>query len=97
MSIGPYICVACGAIGCISGAAAGSQNSLMLGIIGGTAGLLLGITSFVAIAIPYVLWIIRYHPKTPNPPALWRMLYLPLMVLSLILSAVVPFLIFRPN
>ena len=97
MTLGPYFCIACGVIGCASGAAAGAQSSVMFGIVGGFAGLLFGIFSFFAITVPYVGWIIRYSPKTSNPPLVWGMLFMPLMILSLILTAIVPFCIFRSS
>lgn len=93
MSLEPLSVPVCGIIGCISGYIAGVHSDMTLGIIGAVGGLAIGVTLRFVVIIPYVWWVVHYYPDS-EPPALWRNLDLPLLLLSLISSAIIPFFIF---
>lgn len=97
MSLEPLSFPVCGIIGCISGlVAAVIHKGMTFGVIGAIGGLIIGVALRFAVIIPYVWWIVRFYPDL-TPPALWGNLYLPLLLLSLILSAIVPLFVFSSN
>jgi hypothetical protein len=95
MSVAPIIAIACGFVGCVSGAASGARHSFLWGVAGGGLGFVLGIVSFFALVFPYVGWLVQYEKRHPTaamngPPRLWAYLFLPLMFATVILAALVP-------
>jgi hypothetical protein len=95
MRLSPLIAVMCAIVGGISGANAGAAISPVWSIVGGGLGVVLGFASFLAVVIPYVGWLMwikkRRHPvPLTQPPRLWINLFLPVMLSTLVLAAVVP-------
>jgi hypothetical protein len=96
--VAPVFAVGCGIIASISGAASGGRHSIVLASVGACVGLVLGIASYFGVVIPYVGWLIwhdkTYHP-TPrdNPPRLWALFFLPAMFATLVLAALLPWIV----
>lgn len=98
MEISPIVGLACGFAGSVSGAASGARHPFLFAVAGGCLGLVLGIGSFWALVFPYVCWLIEYekrHPPTAmyKQPRLWVYLFLPLMISTLVLAALMPWFV----
>jgi len=95
MTIVPIIPISCGFVGCIAGAASGARDSVVLAFVGAALGIVLGFASFWVLVIPYVLLLIQYekrrHPAPiTEPPRLWKYLFFPVMISTLIVAVLVP-------
>src|SRR5262245_314664 len=94
MDAAPVVWVACCVVGSCCGAASGSRHSLPLAAAGASVGFVLGLSSFLALVVPYVLVLIQYEKLRPEacaagPPRVWAWLAVPVMVATLALAAVV--------
>lgn len=98
MTVTPHFLVASMLAGCVSGIATGAQRSWLLAVAGGLVGLLTGIASFCAFTVPYAWWIIQWERRQDNrtvdPPEIWRLLFLPAMIASVVTAGIVPYLLF---
>ena len=86
----------CAIAGSIAGCVSGAMYSVKYATLGTLIGLPLGVGVYFAAVVPYVFWIVRHEQRqTTNkdalsyePPLFWKMLFLPLMIVSIIASIV---------
>ena len=91
MTFGPLFIFGAGLVGGVFGGISGAQHSLTSAAVGSCTGILLGVGSWFALTVPYVLWIARYEKRNPGlsePPRIWGWLFLPVMFGSLILAGI---------
>jgi hypothetical protein len=88
MSLGPLVAVACCFAGAVSGATSGARHSFLLSVVGAVLGFIIGIGSFFALVIPYVLSMIQMENR-PRVLKLWQYLFLPLMASTLIMAVLI--------
>jgi hypothetical protein len=89
MSIAPFVALACGVIGSVSGTASGARDSILMAIVGAVFGFFIGFGCFLALAIPYV-WCLIILETRPRLWTIWQYFFLPVMLAMLIVAALLP-------